>query len=105
MCNCKAQCKILILDLKYHLGYHMKKRVLFYKKQLMIPQHSTLISKQLQDMYSSTKGGHLGCFRTYKEISKVPYWDGQKNDVQNFVTTYGVCQCNKYKTLRPVSLL
>jgi len=66
---------------------------------------SSRIPLLLQEFHNSAMGGHSGFFRTYKQISKVVYWEGMRKDIQQHVATCESWQMNKYPALSPAGLL
>jgi ribosomal protein L20A (L18A) len=53
----------------------------------------------LNDYNNLTTGGHTGCTRMYKNISKKYFWPGLGKDVENHVKKCDACQ--RYKYSRP----
>ncbi|KAG9453182.1 hypothetical protein H6P81_006086 [Aristolochia fimbriata] len=86
-------------------GYSLRKGSLLYKARLVLAKGSSLIPQFLQEFHSSPYGGHSGYFRTYKRISSLLYWEGQKKEIQSFVAQCAICQQNKYEAMRPAGLL
>lgn len=95
----------LMRDPSSHPGYQIRKWALFYKGRLVVPRHSPLIPQILREMHCLPIRGHSGFFRTYKRISGLLFWDGQKHDIRKYVASCETCQRNKYDTLKLAGLL
>jgi hypothetical protein len=57
------------------------------------------------ELRTSPIGGHSVSLKRYHRIKKDFFWEGLKNDVQNFVFECLVCQQNKGETIKTSGLL
>ena len=62
-------------------------------------------TKILQEAHDFPLAGHLGIFKTYRQLIKIFFWKGMKEDVQKYVNECKVCQQKKSELTCPTSLL
>ena len=63
--------------------------------------------KILSDFHNSPLGGHSGMNRTYKRLKQFYFWQGMKNDVENYIRKCLECQKNnatKPNTKMPLTI-
>lgn len=86
-------------------GFSVADDKLWYQGGLVIPSFSRFIPLILKENHDSLVGGHSGVFKTLKRIQRTFYWTGMRHQVQDYVTSCGVCQTHKSSTLSPAGLL
>lgn len=55
----------------------------------------------MHEFHGSPIGGHLGAYKTYRQLAVNVYWPGMIRQVTKFVAECLICQQNKYDTRRP----
>ena len=80
-------------------------KTLCYKGWVVLSTTSPLIPHLLQEFHCSLRGGHSGVRHTYHRLSSKFYWRGIKWIVQDFVSSYDICQSHKYDSTTLVRLM
>jgi hypothetical protein len=86
-------------------GYSLTDGVIRYKDKIWIGQNSPLQTKLITSFHGSALGGHFGIQATYHRLKKMLYWQGMKQDVQNFIKQCDICQKAKHELCKYPSLL
>lgn len=79
--------------------------VIYYKDRIYLTPGSKLKEKILQSMHDIPLAGHLGYFKTYRQVRERFTWKGFKNDVLCYVKECTTCQQNKTGQTYPTGLL
>ena len=66
-------------------NYRILNGLIYYKGIIYLVQGSKLKYKILQEAHDSPLAGHLGIFKTYRQLRKRLFWKGMKEDVQKYV--------------------
>ena len=69
-----------------------KNYLLWYHDCLYLCKNSQLKQNVHLKLHTSSIGGHSRFLKNYHGIKKDFFWEGLKNDVQNFVSACLVCQ-------------
>jgi hypothetical protein len=75
--------------------YTWKDNILRYKDFLVLSPSSKLNPRLLNELHSSTIGGHSGFQKTYDHSHRYFFWPDMKKDILQFVIECEVCQHNK----------
>jgi hypothetical protein len=54
----------------------------------------------LSEIHAEPTFGNSGFTKTYDQVKRSFFWDGMKQDIQNFVEECDVFQCNKGETFK-----
>ncbi|CAH9099513.1 unnamed protein product [Cuscuta epithymum] len=103
--RCNQLIQNLVSQPESQPGFKLRKGLIYYKDRLMLPKKFARINQVLKEFHDSACGGHAGYLRTLKRISSVLYWEGMRQDIQDYVKSCEVCQRNKYQALSPAGLL
>ena len=79
--------------------------MMYYKGIIYLFLDSNLKYKILQEAHDSPLAGHLGIFKTYRQLRQRFFWKRLKEDVQKYVNECMVCQQNKSELTCPAGLL
>eukprot|EP00253_Pinus_taeda_P030421 PITA_30421 len=77
------------------MGYSWQDDILRYKDRVVISPTSTLKSRILAELHSSSIAGHSGFQKTYACTRRSLFWIGMKKDILTFVAECDVCQRHK----------
>jgi hypothetical protein len=72
----------------------------WYHDRLYLCNNSQLKQKILMELHTSPIGEHLGFVKRYHKVKRDFFWEGLKNDVQNFLSECLVYQQNKRETIK-----
>lgn len=95
----------LAVDPKSHKFFTLHNGLLKIKNCIWIGQDSDLQLKIVEDFHSSPVGGHSGFPVTCKRILSLFRWTGLKAMVQQYVSTWQVCQQSKLERVQYPGLL
>lgn len=70
----------------------MTNDLIFYKDRIYLVPSSHLKELILRIFHDSLLAGHLGFFKTYRQIRERFTWKGLKNEVVKYVRECSVCQ-------------
>jgi len=76
-------------------GWTKKERVLIWKKQLYVPDSSTLREEIISCHYESELAGHPGYTKTHKLVTRNYWWPQMMSDIKKFVVG-----CEKYQAIK-----
>lgn len=79
--------------------------VIYYKDMIYLIPGSKLKEKILQSVHDIPLVGHLGYFKTYRQLRETFTWKGLKNDVLRYVKECTTCKQNKAEHTYPAGLL
>jgi hypothetical protein len=86
-------------------GYSLSDGVIRYKGKIWVGHNATLQTNLITSFHGLAIGGHSGIQATYQRLKKMFYWQGMKQDVQNFIKQCDVCQMAKHELCKYPSLL
>ncbi|KAJ4756090.1 polyprotein [Rhynchospora pubera] len=75
--------------------YSVHQGVIRYKGRIYVGNMKEWRKKLVEEVHSTSIGGHSGVLGTYQRIKKMFYWPGMKETVKEFVKTCERCQLNK----------
>nr|ADB85290.1 putative retrotransposon protein [Phyllostachys edulis] len=75
-------------------NYSLKNGILRYKGRLYIGSNTGLKRQLLVTFHDSALGGHSGGRVTYQRLKLIFHWPRMKQEVEEFVKLYDVCQKN-----------
>lgn len=90
----------LVADPDSHSGFQVQGDRLYFKGNMVLPWPSPNIPASLAEIHSSSMEGHSGFFSDIQKGSQSDIL-GTKHDIQKFVATCYIYQCDKYETLSP----
>ena len=100
----KFSCDVLD-GIKGYDNYRIMNVMIYYKGRIYLVQYSNLKYKILQEAYDSPLAGHPGMFKIYRQLRKILFRKGMKEDVKKYVNECKVCQKNKSELTFPAGLL
>ena len=96
---------IIALDQAAYPHFTKVGNTLRYKGRVVLPAASPLIPHLLREFHCSPTREHSRVRRTYHRLSLEFYWRGIKRIVQDFVSSYDICQRHKYDSITPIELM
>ncbi|KAL4568842.1 hypothetical protein LXL04_024459 [Taraxacum kok-saghyz] len=84
-----------------HQGFSVFQGNLLFKKRLVIPAKSALISEIISEFHNSPIEGHSGEKKTYQRAVAEVYWVGMRRDIVDHVRKCIVCTQHKSLTSAP----
>ncbi|KAH0702377.1 hypothetical protein KY285_016655 [Solanum tuberosum] len=79
--------------------------VLSFKGRICVPRVDDLIQNFLTESHDLRYSIHPGVTKIYRDLKRIYWWPGIKNDIAEFVATCQNCQQVKYEHQRPTGLL
>jgi len=76
-------------------GWTKEGRVLIWKKQLYVPDSSTLREEIINHHHESELAGHPGYTKTHELVTRNYWWPQMMSDIKRFVAGCEKCQATK----------
>ena len=76
-------------------GWTKKGRVLIWKKQLYVPDSSTLREEIISHHHKLKLAGHLGYTKTHELVTRNPWWPRMMSNIKRFIAGCEKCQATK----------
>ena len=76
--------------------YSVQEGLVYFRKNLLISRHSNLKKQLLHEFNATRVGGHTGVDRTHFRLGVNFFWQGMRQDVNQFFTACSTCQARKY---------
>lgn len=100
-----SECQVMVADPPQY-GLIFSNGLLYQHKDcIYVPNNRELRSKILHEVHSAPTGGHLGVAKTQARLCRYFYWQGQRQEVQQFIESCVPCCSNKASTQAPAGLL
>lgn len=86
-------------------NYTVKNGIPYFQGRFYVGPSSDLCSRLLEELYTSTIGGHSGFYRMLHRVQQCFFWKCMNKFIREFVAQCTVCQQVKSSTLTPMGLL
>jgi hypothetical protein len=96
-----------ILDDPHRYGYSITNDGILKNPQglIVVPNDRALRTKILHEIHDTPTGGHRGIEKTINKLSRLFWWSGMKNEVQEYINSCVACQSNKSSNKATAGLL
>jgi hypothetical protein len=86
-----------LLEDPFKYGYSVTEDGFLKNQQglVVVPNNREVRTKILQEIHDTPTGGHRGIEKTVNKLSKLFWWSGMKDEVQQYIGSCISCQSNK----------
>ena len=95
----------LVLSNGTSKDYSLQNGVIRYKGRIWVGNNKVAQQHIMQALHSSGIGGHSGIHVTYSRIKQLFAWPKMKQDIQDYVKSFSICQQAKVEHVRLPGLL
>ncbi|XP_006582627.1 uncharacterized protein [Glycine max] len=92
-------------DPQQHPAFILRDGLLLYKGRIWINRGNNFIALLLEEFHKSPLGGHMGLAKTLSQLKQSFYWEGMRQDMQQFIKQCVDCLQTKYIPQKSVGLL